>query len=142
MIRVSTNITNGSGGSITINNTTQVAASGPKCPICGGPHRARDCPRKKKKKKEEKKKKEKKKEEKEKEKEKGKGKEDGGQMSKSAGRRDRLKKKMEAGVRAEAALQQSALEASNAELRQRMAQLADQQAGLWAAMSHQAHNHS
>ncbi|KAI7310403.1 hypothetical protein KC315_g12613, partial [Hortaea werneckii] len=126
MVRVSTNITNGSGGSITINNTTQVAASGPKCPICGGPHRARDCPRKKKKKEEEKKKKEK-----GKEKEKGKGKEDGGMMSKSAGRRDRLKKKMEAGVRADAALQQSALEASNAELRQRMAQLAAQQAGLW-----------
>ncbi|GAB1737758.1 hypothetical protein NU219Hw_g2166t1 [Hortaea werneckii] len=132
-VEVSTNnFTFGPGGTYNFTNTNQAAASGPKCPICGGPHRARDCPRKKKKKE----KKEKKKEEKEEEK--GKEKENRGAISKSAARRERQKKKIEDGVRAEAALQHSALEASNAELRQRMAQLADQHVGLRAAMSRKA----
>ncbi|KAI7210010.1 hypothetical protein KC333_g8443 [Hortaea werneckii] len=135
-VGMSPNITNDSGGSITINHYHHVAASGRKCPICGGPHRARDCPRKKKK---EKKKREEK--EKVKVKEEEKEKVDGGaKISSSAARRLRQKKNMEERVRAEAALQHSALEASNAELSQRMAQLADEQAGLWAAMSRRAQN--
>ncbi|KAI7287157.1 hypothetical protein KC340_g18144 [Hortaea werneckii] len=120
------NTTNGSGGSITINHYHHVAASGRKCPVCGGPHRARDCPRKKKKEKKEREEKVKVKvKEEEKEKVDGVAK-----ISSSAARRLRQKKNMEERVRAEAALQHSALEASNAELRQRMTQLADEQTGL------------